>query len=102
MIYYGLKIQKSPSLSLLLNTAEVWPFTMRDSANEGTELNIPAIMLCRKDYGEKLYEMLRKKEKEEEKWCVTMGTDGTTKSCAVCQSEFGHGDDILRMPCKKF
>ena len=48
MIYYGLKIQKSPSLSLLLNTAEVWPFTMRDSANEGTELNIPAIMLVEK------------------------------------------------------
>ena len=93
MIYYGLKIEKSPSLSLLLNTAEVWPFTMRDSANEGTELNIPAIM-CRKDYGEKLYEMLRKKEKEEEEWCVTMGTDGTTKSCAMCESEFEHGDDI--------
>jgi len=80
---------------------------MGDSANEGTDLKIPAIM-CRKDYGEKLYEMLQKKdqekekEKEKEEWFVTMGTDGTTKSCAVCQSEFGHGDEILRMPCPGF
>jgi hypothetical protein len=101
----ALRAEKAGAIAVLvMNTMNVWPFTMGDSKNEGGDIHIPSVM-CRKDHSELLLQKMQTKEEEKDsvvEWCVTMKEDNDTRSCAVCQSDFENGDTCIRMPCPGF
>ena len=83
---------------IVLNTLDVWPFTMGDSKGEGEDLAIPTAM-CKKDAGERLLELLKEKKQMEIKFNIREAKD---TSCGICLDNYSKGDEIVQLPCLHF
>ena len=95
----GLLCQSAGAIAVLvLNTLDVWPFTMGDSKGEGEDLAIPTAM-CKKDDGERLLELLKEKKQMEIKFNIREAKD---TSCGICLDNYSKGDEIVQLPCLHF
>ena len=83
---------------LVVNTLNVWPFTMGDSTGEGKNLNIPTAM-CKKNDGERLIEMLKQKKTIGITFNIPEAKDTT---CGICLDNYGKGNEIVQLPCLHF
>ena len=83
---------------LVVNTLNVWPFTMGDSTGEGKDLNIPTAM-CKKNDGERLIEMLKQKKTIGITFNIPEAKDTT---CGICLDNYGKGNEIVQLPCLHF
>lgn len=103
---------------VVVNSVETpWPFTMGDSKGEacgagaarGRKITIPSAMI-RKRHGDVLIQALKATRGGGETdggaasagsgLAVEIRPDTGCETCAVCQNDFGAGDECLRMPCE--
>ena len=88
---------------LVVQTCDVWPYTMMDKAGESTaagyEQAIPALML-RQEHGMQLLSTLQERERQglgAPMCCIRAEKSGA--ECPICQDGFADGAVIVQMPC---
>lgn len=80
-----------------------WPFTMSDTANAGTDVELPSLMVCADD-GARLLAELEVAQADSERdvvWCVARAHHHHT-SCAVCLQEMMAEEMAVRLPCAHY
>lgn len=89
----ALRAQEAGASSvLILQSVDVWPFTMKDSVGEAKDLRIPVVMIRREDsarikgLGDGAVGALRTKDLE--------------LQCPVCQDPYAVGSTAVRLPCR--
>ncbi|KAI9922128.1 hypothetical protein PsorP6_001012 [Peronosclerospora sorghi] len=82
---------------IIIQTADVWPYTMTDSTGESKDVKIPAFMMSSK-HGKGFVEYLRGKHDTIISADIIVRKDG--RECVICQVEMALGMKITRMPCQ--
>ncbi|KAE9004234.1 hypothetical protein PR002_g17119 [Phytophthora rubi] len=82
---------------IIIQTADVWPYTMMDSTGESNGVTIPAFMMSAK-VGNGFVEFLRGKRDEGVSADIIVRKDA--RECVICQVEMSIGMKVTRMPCQ--
>lgn len=87
---------------IVVQTADVWPYTMNDSAGEAAagNLTIPVVMV-RKEDGNRLASVVAaRRETGSEPPHATLLAQPAHASCSVCCDDFAAGNTLIFMPCQ--
>ncbi|KDO18789.1 hypothetical protein SPRG_14925 [Saprolegnia parasitica CBS 223.65] len=79
---------------IIVQTADVWPYTMTDSSGEGVGITIPAFMISAKQ-GKGLVEYVAHHATK-----ATIEVRLNARECVICQVEVTNGNQVSRMPCQ--
>ncbi|OQR96603.1 hypothetical protein ACHHYP_14628 [Achlya hypogyna] len=79
---------------IVVQTADVWPYTMTDSKGEGATMAIPAFMISAKQ-GKGLVKYLAEHEAS-----ATIDVRLNSRECVICQVDIANGSQVIRMPCQ--
>ncbi|OQS04405.1 hypothetical protein THRCLA_03353 [Thraustotheca clavata] len=91
----ALRAQESGAIAVIIvQTADVWPYTMTDSTGEGNALNIPVFMISSKQ-GKGLVEYLSTHKAQ-----ATIDVRENARECVICQVDIDKADQVTRMPCQ--
>ncbi|RLN53392.1 hypothetical protein BBJ29_004274 [Phytophthora kernoviae] len=82
---------------IIIQTVDVWPYTMTDSTGESKDVTIPAFMMSSK-HGKGFVEYLHDKSKEPVTADIVVRKDA--RECVICQVEMSIGMKVTRMPCQ--
>ncbi|KAF1315116.1 Zinc finger family protein, partial [Globisporangium splendens] len=83
---------------IIIQTVDVWPYTMTDSKGESAMITIPAFMLSAKQ-GHGFVEFLRTRKSETPTVAdITVRRDA--RECVICQVDMSVGMKVTRMPCQ--
>ncbi|CAH0480549.1 unnamed protein product [Peronospora belbahrii] len=82
---------------IIIQTVDVWPYTMTDSTGESKDVKIPAFMMSLK-HGKGFIEYLRSKCNEITSANIVVRKDA--RECVICQVEMSIGMKVTRMPCQ--
>ncbi|CAH0484394.1 unnamed protein product [Peronospora farinosa] len=82
---------------IIIQTVDVWPYTMTDSTGESKDVKIPAFMMSAK-HGKGFIEYLRGKCNESVLADIAVRKDA--RECVICQVEMSIGMKVTRMPCQ--
>uniref|UniRef100_M4BZT7 RING-type E3 ubiquitin transferase n=1 Tax=Hyaloperonospora arabidopsidis (strain Emoy2) TaxID=559515 RepID=M4BZT7_HYAAE len=82
---------------IIIQTVDVWPYTMTDSTGESKNVKIPAFMMSSK-HGKGFVEYLRGKHDEDVSADIVVRKDAL--ECVICQVELSIGMKVTRMPCQ--
>ncbi|TMW66075.1 hypothetical protein Poli38472_003840 [Pythium oligandrum] len=83
---------------IIIQTFDVWPYTMTDSKGESSVITIPAFMLSMKQ-GQRFLEYLRDQTRDEDAVAeITVRKDA--RECVICQVDMTIGATLTRMPCQ--
>ncbi|KAG7393304.1 hypothetical protein PHYBOEH_006146 [Phytophthora boehmeriae] len=82
---------------IIIQTANIWPYTMTDSTGESKDVSIPAFMMSAK-HGKGFVEYLHDKSKEPVSADIVVRKDA--RECVICQVEMSIGMKVTRMPCQ--
>uniref|UniRef100_K3X027 RING-type E3 ubiquitin transferase n=1 Tax=Globisporangium ultimum (strain ATCC 200006 / CBS 805.95 / DAOM BR144) TaxID=431595 RepID=K3X027_GLOUD len=84
--------------AIIIQTMDVWPYTMTDSKGESATIAIPAFMLSAKQ-GHGFVEFLRARNNETVTMAdITVRRDA--RECVICQVDMAIGMKVTRMPCQ--
>ncbi|KUG01539.1 E3 ubiquitin-protein ligase RING1 [Phytophthora nicotianae] len=82
---------------IIIQTVDVWPYTMTDSTGESKDVTIPAFMMSAK-VGKGFVEFIRAKRDESVSADIIVRKDA--RECVICQVEMSIGMKVTRMPCQ--
>ncbi|KAF4033677.1 Ring finger domain [Phytophthora infestans] len=82
---------------IIIQTVDVWPYTMTDSSGESKNVTIPAFMMSAK-VGKGFVEFVRDKRDEGISADIIVRKDA--RECVICQVEMSIGMKVTRMPCQ--
>ncbi|KAG7383668.1 hypothetical protein PHYPSEUDO_003472 [Phytophthora pseudosyringae] len=82
---------------IIIQTVDVWPYTMTDSSGESKDVTIPAFMMSAK-VGKGFVEFVHTKRDEGISADVIVRKDA--RECVICQVEMSIGKKVTRMPCQ--
>ncbi|KAG6619603.1 zinc finger family protein [Phytophthora cinnamomi] len=82
---------------IIIQTVDIWPYTMTDSTGESKGVTIPAFMMSAK-VGNGFVAFLRGKRDEGVSADVIVRKDA--RECVICQVEMSIGMKVTRMPCQ--
>ncbi|EGZ25309.1 hypothetical protein PHYSODRAFT_555187 [Phytophthora sojae] len=82
---------------VIIQTVDVWPYTMTDSTGESKGVTIPAFMMSAK-VGNGFVKFLRGKRDEDVSADIVVRKDA--RECVICQVEMSIGMKVTRMPCQ--
>ncbi|CAI5709437.1 unnamed protein product [Hyaloperonospora brassicae] len=82
---------------IIIQTVDVWPYTMTDSTGESENVKIPAFMISSK-HGKGFVEYLRGEHNEGVFADIVVRKDAL--ECVICQVEMSIGMEVTRMPCQ--
>lgn len=90
----ALRAQEAGALAVIvMQTYDIWPFVMTDSAGEAGELTIPVLMVGRGDS-----EILSRILSQVRGVRMTLRLNQLTDECAICQDGFEEGQSVLKLP----
>ncbi|OWZ04867.1 hypothetical protein PHMEG_00023156 [Phytophthora megakarya] len=82
---------------IIIQTVDVWPYTMTDSSGESKDVTIPAFMMSAK-VGNGFVDFLGSKCDEDVSADIIVRKDA--RECVICQVEMSIGMKVTRMPCQ--
>lgn len=84
---------------IVVQTLDVWPFTMTDSAKElgeqGQEISIPVFMISKGDAA-LLSKLYTNDSKNEPHICIR----DQVRECSICQERFEEGETVMKLHCR--
>ncbi|GLD92577.1 hypothetical protein PINS_up001136 [Pythium insidiosum] len=95
-----LRAQAAGALAVLIvQTFDVWPYTMTDSKGESAETSIPTFMLSMKQ-GERFLAFLDARPDKNDELVAEITVRKNARECVICQVEMAIGATLTRMPCQ--
>ncbi|KAH9124839.1 hypothetical protein LEN26_001290 [Aphanomyces euteiches] len=96
---FASKIQRAQDAGaravIIIQTFDVWPYTMTDSKGEGVGLSIPAFMIS-KSQGHGLLRYIQDHSDAE----ASIDVRKNARECVICQVDVEVGAEVVRMPCQ--
>lgn len=81
---------------VVVQTFDVWPFTMRDKAGEAAgRLGVPVVMVA-----QPAGQFLRGLARDAHPCTAALRVHRRDDTCPVCQEEYAVGEAVLRLPCR--
>lgn len=85
---------------IVVQTLDIWPFTMTDTANElgldaAGEVDIPVFMISKGD-ASLLMKIYQNDSKHDPHICVRE----QVKECSICQENFQEGETVMKLHCR--
>lgn len=84
---------------VIMQTDEVWPYVMTDTAKLGKDLLIPSVMVSKRD-GEALQQMLRIQKGQNSQ--LHMKSRGRKLACPICREDYQISSSVVKLPCLHF
>ncbi|KAL4176823.1 hypothetical protein KRP22_001763 [Phytophthora ramorum] len=82
---------------IIIQTVDVWPYTMTDSTGDSKHVTIPAFMMSAK-HGKGFVEFLRGNQDKSVSADIIVRKDA--RECVICQVDMSIGMRVTRMPCQ--